>query len=124
VFVTETNQTMMEVTMAEYDPQIIQKFADRLYRRARTVTVITTILFILIGGSAGLVANVPFGGDEPSIIGASVGAVFLGAIGFVLGREGAFRLKLQAQTALCQIKIEENTRRQSTLEKAAPISPE
>jgi hypothetical protein len=115
---------MMEAAMAEYDPQIIQKFADRLYGRARTVTVMTTILLVLIGGSAGVIANVPFGGDEPSIIGASVGAVLLGAVGFVLGREGAFRLKLQAQTALCQIKIEENTRRQSTLAEAAPISPE
>jgi hypothetical protein len=115
---------MMEVTMAEYDAQIIQKFADRLYRRARTVTVLTTIVFILIGGSGGVIANVPFGGGEPSIIGAAVGAVLLGAVGFMLGREGAFRLKLQAQTALCQMKIEENTRRQPTLAEVAPISSE
>jgi len=106
--------------MAEYDPQIIQKFADRLYGRARTVIVMTTILLVLIGGSAGLVINIPFGGDEPSIIGASVGAVLLGAVGFVLGREGAFRLKLQAQTALCQMKIEENTRRQFDTGESGP----
>lgn len=98
--------------MAEYDPQIIQKFADRLYRRARTVIAMSTILFFLIGGGAGLGINLAVGRDDPSIIGASIGAVVLGIVGYVLGREGAFRLRLQAQTALCQMKIEENTRRQ------------
>jgi len=39
-----------------------------------------------------------------------LGAILFGLLGFWLGRERAFQLKLQAQTALCQAKIEENTR--------------
>ena len=46
--VTETNHTLMEVTMAEYDPQIIRKLAGRLYRRARTVGAMSTVPFFAI----------------------------------------------------------------------------
>lgn len=42
---------------------------------------------------------------------ALLGALVVGLIGYVLGIQRAFALKLQAQTALCQVKIEENTRR-------------
>jgi len=106
--------------MTEYDPQIIRKFADRLYRRAKTAIVTFTVLGVLVGGLTGLgtgLAMFAAGGDDPSIaigglIAAPIGAAILGVLGYVAGREAAFRLKLQAQTALCQIKIEENTRRQ------------
>lgn len=39
-----------------------------------------------------------------------VGLVLFGLLGWALGRERAFVLKLQAQTALCQTQIELNTR--------------
>ena len=39
-----------------------------------------------------------------------IGVVLGGAIGYVWETQRAFILKLQAQTALCQVKIEENTR--------------
>lgn len=35
----------------------------------------------------------------------------MSALGFLIGQERAFRLKLQAQIALCQVRIEENTRK-------------
>jgi hypothetical protein len=33
------------------------------------------------------------------------------AVAFLLGQERAFHLRLQAQLALCQVQIEENTRK-------------
>ena len=39
-------------------------------------------------------------------------AIFTGALGYGMGREKAFLIKLQAQIALCQAKIEENTRKE------------
>jgi hypothetical protein len=38
-----------------------------------------------------------------------IGALIVGLLGFWIGWNKAFILKLQAQMALCQAKIEENT---------------
>jgi len=90
--------------MAKYDSSILFEFADRLYSRANTAVAIYTVLGVLIGLVGGSAVKAG--------IGAIVGALIVGAIGFLFGRERAFAYKLQAQTALCQAKIEENTRRQ------------
>jgi len=110
--------------MTGYDPQVIQKFADRLYRRATVVMVASTVFGVLFGGMGGLGACVsaisPFlehgnsaalTGLAVSLMGSLLGAMISGLGGYIAGRERAFRLKLQAQTVLCQLKVEENTRR-------------
>ncbi len=95
-----------------YDPNVIRQFADRLYRQAATITVIYT----LIGLLAGAVIYAALGSALRGR--ADVGYVLLvlimagtGIVGFIIGRNRAFLLKLQAQTALCQVAIEENVRR-------------
>lgn len=90
--------------MLAYDSKIIYEFAARLYKQANSIIAIYTVVGALIGGIGGYVA-----GESNSTI-ALVGAVILGALGFYIGREKAFALKLHAQTALCQVAIEENTR--------------
>ncbi|MBN1954346.1 MAG: hypothetical protein JW900_04760 [Anaerolineae bacterium] len=109
--------------MVEYDPRIIQQFADRLYRKATTAIVLSTILGVLFGGAGGFTLGLSTGallaqdsssvlsGAVVGLVGGLVGAVLFALMGFLGGRERAFRLRLQAQTALCQLKIEENTRR-------------
>ncbi len=89
---------------AQYDPKIIYEFAARLYSKANTVIAIYTIIGALIGGILGYIVG--------RVVGLLFGLIIFGAIGFYLGREKAFWLKLQAQTSLCQTKIEENTRKQ------------
>jgi hypothetical protein len=96
-----------EVKMTSYEPEIIFKFADRLYKQARTAVATMTLVGVLLGFGGGLFLGI----DKLSVVGGVVGAVVLGVVGYLAGRERAFRLKLQAQTALCQVKIEENTRR-------------
>ena len=99
--------------MVTYDPRVVREFADRLYRRARFVVALYTGVSIL----AGLILGVAVGqflattGGVQGIPAALLALVF-GVLGFVRGRERVFALKLQAQTALCQVQIEENTRRQ------------
>lgn len=88
--------------MVQYDSKIIYKFATRLYRSAQQTIAVFTILGILIGAVAGY----SLGRD----VGALVGAVIVGVLGYLIGSQRAFQLKLQAQLALCQVKIEENTR--------------
>ena len=103
-----------------YDPQIVQKFIDRLYRQATTAVVTSTILGVLVGAGIGFalvrvgvirayLGFVPVG--QQGYIGIVVGAAVLGVLGFLAGRESAFQLRLKAQTVMCQLKIEENTRK-------------
>ncbi len=90
--------------MVQYDPKVIYEFADRLHRKANTIIAKCTIVGALIGGIVGYAVK----GAGVALL----GLVIFGAIGFYIGREKAFSLKLQAQTALCQVKIEENTKKQ------------
>ncbi len=107
-------------TVADYDPEIIQKFADRLYARANSIIATWTTLGALVGGVGGYALAAwwvssqtayPGGGGTMHLPGLLAGAILGGVVGFMIGQEKAFLLKLQAQTALCQKKIEENTRR-------------
>lgn len=85
--------------MANYDRTVIVEFADRLYNKAGTIVFTYTLIGILAGGSLYLFSKTT----------GIVLAVVFGFIGFLIGNEKAFWYKLQAQTALCQAKIEENT---------------
>ena len=95
--------------MAAYDPQFIQRHADNLYRSATTTLVTFTVLLALAGGGVGLMSA------EPAELGyavcAAIGAVGGGLFGFLIGRSTAFALRVRAQTALCQLMIEQNTRK-------------
>ena len=85
-----------------YDPEVIQEFSDRLYAKAKSIIRSYVVLGIIILGFAGLATQQPIFG--------AVGAIIGGLIGYSLGKEKAFQYKLQAQTALCQVQIEANSR--------------
>lgn len=91
--------------MVAYDAQIIYRFADKLYQQANQVIATSTIIGALIGLAGGYYLQKSLG------LYAVLGAVVLGLIGYVIGTQRAFALKLQAQIALCQVKVEENTRK-------------
>lgn len=90
--------------MVQYDSGVIYQAAERLNRSAQTTIAIYTIAGILLG----LVGGSSLGRGMGLL--ALLGAVILGVLGFAIGTQRAFVLKLQAQTALCQAKVEENTR--------------
>lgn len=101
--------------MAQYDPAVIQAFADKLYSRANGIVATSTVVSGLAGGvlsGAGmsLLAHQAQFSAGPVIAGIA-GAVFCGVLGNISGSARAFALKLQAQSALCQMKIEANTQR-------------
>lgn len=103
-----------------YDEVIIYMGVERLYARANTRIATYTLLGVGIGLSigyviAGLLGEVGGGRRVPF---EALCVLLFGGIGFSIGRDRAFALRLQAQTALCQVKTEENTRAAS----AAPTS--
>jgi hypothetical protein len=89
----------------QYDRSVIQTFANSLYAQANSIIAVCTIIGVVIGGVGGYFVPI----DDMQGILAGGGAIIVGLIGFQIGRQRAFALKLQAQTALCQAKIEENT---------------
>jgi membrane associated rhomboid family serine protease len=91
--------------MAEYDKKIIFNFADRLYKKANSIVAVYTLIGVVIGIFVGVSMK------NNTAAAAAIAGLILGALGFYIGKEKAFTLKLQAQTALCQVKIEENTKK-------------
>jgi hypothetical protein len=95
-----------------YDPKIIERFADQLLRKADTVRV----GFAAGGGIFGVfvgavpmtplktVWGVPPGFGVATII---VGALLGIMIGYVVGEGRAFRYRVQAQSAIFQLQIEQ-----------------
>ena len=96
--------------MVAYDSKVLYEFADRLYRQASRIvlsyTMVGALIGFLLGGGAAVAADV----RDSAMVAGIVVALLFGAAGFSMGQEKAFTLRLQAQTALCQARIEENTR--------------
>lgn len=85
-----------------YDPAVIQEFADRLYAKANGIIrsyIIMGVILLCFGGLA-----------TGEVVLGAIGAVIGGVVGYSMGKEKAFSHKLQAQTALCQVQIEKNSR--------------
>lgn len=119
--------------MTQYDPKVIYKYAAGLYSRAHMLVLVYTLVGVLIGSVFGkaygeykaFMSSPPswssalgsaFGAPAPPPPSSSststtlLGLLVFGLLGFWIGSNKAFVLKLQAQTALCQVKIEENTK--------------
>ncbi|MBL8744765.1 MAG: hypothetical protein JNK58_00255 [Phycisphaerae bacterium] len=98
--------------MPKYDEHIIEQYADRLYRRARGVILNWAVaLGVFFGGLAYFLARAA-DVESLSFVGA-VGAAIGLVVGFLIGTERAFAIRLKAQQTLCQLQIEKNTRTRS-----------
>ena len=95
----------------QYDSAIIMKFAGRLYAQAQAIVARYTLLGLVLGGLLGYVGGAL---NHTEVGGALVGFGFFGIVGYFIGQERAFHLKLQAQQALCFVQIEMNTRARRT----------
>ena len=108
--------------MVQYDPAVIKEFAERMYRRANRLAIGYAIRgFILVASLGWFVFTLVNRGRLNSTdfilfgIAGALGAV----VGWPIGRERGFKLRLEAQLALCQLAIEGNTRASSANVKAA-----
>lgn len=88
--------------MKTYNAKLIQEYADRMYRSASP----TVLMYSL----AGVITGVPVGLVSRDLRVTVVAAILVGMLGYLMGRGKAFKLKLEAQLALCQVQIEANTR--------------
>jgi len=112
-----------------YDPSVLKEFAARMYSRAAVVVLTWTFIGILIGLVGGLVLGAPIVAaldnakrvdkDAALIVVLVVGAIG-GGLGFAIGSEKAFWMRLEAQKVLCMLQTEVNTRKPRTLKPPTP----
>lgn len=94
--------------MPSYDPEVIERFAAQLERRAKAVRRGFTAGGLVLGGLFGSIPLTPLGrawpiphifGFTTFLVGLCVGAL----IGWVVGEGRAEMYRLHAQTTLCQL---------------------
>src|SRR5689334_17373645 len=100
--------------MAEFDPSIIHRYAERLYAKAAAVVLGSVIAGALFGALIGAVPLTALGSSWPisSNLGLALplaGALAGGLIGYVIGSNRALGIRFQAQLALHQLQLERNT---------------
>src|SRR5215813_8423363 len=100
--------------MAEFDPSIIHRYAERRYRKAASVVIGSVIAGALFGALIGAVPLTALGSSWPIpsnlVYGLPLAAALAGAlIGYVIGSNRALGIRFQAQLALHQLHLERNT---------------
>jgi hypothetical protein len=101
-------------SLPEYDPRVIEQFAENLYRKASAFVAGSVAIGAALGAAFGAVPLTSLGAEwpVPSVFGFAtllIGGIFGGAIGYVIGDTRSFGYRLQAQSALCQLQTERNT---------------
>lgn len=91
----------------QYDEKTIREFAVSLYAQARRIELVYGFLGMLVGIAAGIAGGQAVDGGPFVVILAALAGI---AIGVAFARHRASMLRLQAQLALCQAKIEGHLR--------------
>ena len=106
--------------VTNYDENVLQQYADDLYKQAKWIVVMSALRYGLVVflASFGTIMVVASSQKNVSTDAANSGmmlVLFLTLIGIAVGvdagRRKAFMLKLQAQQILCQRQTEINTRK-------------
>jgi len=92
-----------------YEPEFIKDFANGLYKQAQYVVPLHFFIGIFLGLFVFNAISILLINMLDFLI-SSIGVLVGGVMGLQAGRDKAAQLKLQAQLALCQLNIEENTR--------------
>lgn len=104
----------------QYDSNIIRAHAEALYDQARGIVFMAGLIGFILGGIGGAMLD---GAMKGGPVGKIVLSLLVMYIGIRYGRGRAFVLQLQAQTALCQVAIEANTRRAADAAAVASHAP-
>lgn len=117
---------MQPVSPPQFDPSLIERYAEQLYRKADSVRVGSAVAGAVLGIVFGATPMTPLGEflPVPSSFGLAlvlVGGLVGGFLGYVIGEGRAFRIRLDAQMVLFQLQIERNTHRAPEAPAVAPV---
>lgn len=96
--------------MLEYNSKVIYEYAEGLTKQAKSAVPMHFFIGLFSGViiAGGVSALMSVGYD---FLISSIGALMGGFLGYGAGMQRSAELKLQAQLALCQARIEENTKK-------------
>ena len=106
--------------MTTYDENVLQQYADDLYRQAKGIIFWTAVRYGLAVFLVSVILSMAVAASQKQVStdAANSGVIlvmFLTVVGIAVGvdagRRKAFMLKLQAQQILCQRQTEMNTRK-------------
>ena len=106
--------------VTNYDENVLQQYADDLYKQAKWIAVMSAlryglVVFLASFGTIMVVASSQKNVNTDAANSGLMLVLFLTLIGIAVGvdagRRKAFMLKLQAQQLLCQRQTEINTRK-------------
>jgi len=101
----------------QYDPGVLETFADVLYSRAKWIAISSAIVYALAGGLLSFLAFAAVPRLLPPdsvLLTVCIIALISFFVGLEAGNKKAFNLRLQAQQVLCQRQIELNTSQKSS----------
>ena len=101
--------------MATYNEKILERFADRLLARAGTIELLYALFGFGLGFAAAWLVGSFQRSQESGLFMMAVGSAG-GVLGYVAGREKAFKLRFEAHLTLWRVQIERNTRPQAIAE--------
>ena len=105
---------MSENAVPTFDPRIIERFAESLYRKASAFVVGSVVAGVVFGMAIGAVPLTSLGEawPIPSFLGFGtmlLGGVLGGVVGYSIGDARSFGYRLQAQTTLLNLEMERNS---------------
>jgi hypothetical protein len=115
------------MSVPAFDPALLERMAEQLYRRADSVRIGAAIVGVAFGVLVGAVPFTQLGRDlpVPSAFGVATtlaGGLLGGLIGYTVGEGRAFRIRFQAQLVLYQLQLERNTAAAGRASAADPAS--
>ena len=115
-------------SLPDYDPRVIEQFAENLYRKASAFVAGSVAIGASLGAAFGAIPLTSLGDawPIPSLFGFAtllLGGLSGAIIGYVIGDTRSFGYRLQAQTALCQLQTERNTALLATAVAARVAAP-
>jgi hypothetical protein len=104
----------MAATMPEFNPNVIEEFAKRLYAKADALAKGALIGGVILGACFGAIPLTPLGDAWPipqafGLATMLLGGLCGGMIGYVIGDHRALDYRFQAQMALRQLRVERET---------------
>jgi hypothetical protein len=95
--------------MTDYDPEVLERLAERLYMRAAMTEILYPLASVIVGAAMGYGAGRAVDATAATSITLTMTLVFglaLLIVGLLRGSSAAFELRVKAQQSLWMVKIE------------------